>query len=193
MQNSKITVKCPECKKNIVTTISDFKNNRYIECTECKKPIAAGEDGINEQINNFIRKKLFIYAIVLHKASAGTSLADSKLYIQGIAKTMGISVKLGLGYKGILIFSIILGIILTYAVSYFFPKVVYIISNELLGIKSRGITTLTFFVASGFYGILIFIFLAARRFFKTPRPPKTSGIKHTNYDFTKDDFRGNAS
>lgn len=138
----------------------------------------------------------------MHKVISGDSLKVSKSYIQNLSKTMGIEMKTKFGYKPLFIFSIIIGLVLTFIVSnFFYPKFVYIIANDLFGMKSRGITTGSYFVASMFYGVLIFVLLLIRRVIKNSKQPKVSvqGAGMERDSATEQikmpdqkDFRGNA-
>jgi len=202
MDTKNIFIICPNCKNSNTFDFQQFQNSSVITCPLCKADIMAGKDGITEQLKYYINDKKFNNAIYMYKVTSGDSLKVSKSYIQNLSKSMGIEMKNKIGNKGIFIFSIILGLVLTFIVSnFFYPKVVYIIANDLFGMKTRGITTLSYFVASVFYGIVIFVLLLFRRIIKRTKQVKlrkpvvvTDKVKVPEQGDIKEqkDFRGNA-
>lgn len=202
MNTKNIFVNCPNCNNNNTFDFHQFLNSSVVTCPSCKAEITAGKDGINQQLKQYIKDKKYNNAIYMHKVISGDSLKVSKSYIQNLSKTMGIEMKTKFGYKPIFIFSIIIGLVLTFIVSnFFYPKFVYIIANDLFGMKSRGITTGSYFVASMFYGVLIFVLLLIRRVIKNSKQPKVSvqGAGMERDSATEQikmpdqkDFRGNA-
>lgn len=202
MEAKNIFVICPGCKNSNTFDFQQFMNSTVISCPLCKAEIMAGKDGITAQIKFYIKEKKFNNAIVLHKVTTGDSLKASKSFIQNLSKSMGTEMKIKFGYKPLFIFSIIMGLVLTFIVSnFFYPKVVYIIANDLFGMKSRGITTGSYFVASVFYGVLIFVLLLIRRVIKNSKQPKVpeqttvperiNPVEQIKMPDQKD-FRGNA-
>jgi len=202
MENKNIFVICPNCKNSNTVDFQQFLNSMVITCPLCKADIMSGKDGITAQLKYYIKDKKYNNAIYMHKVITGDSLKASKSYIQNLSKSMGIDMKLNFGYKTIFIFSIIMSLVLTYIISYFFfPKFVYIIANDLFGMKTRGITTGSYFVASMFYGVIIYILLLIRRNFLKPRQVnlptnkvESGQIKGEEQIKMPDqkDFRGNA-
>lgn len=202
MNTKNIFVNCPNCNNNNTFDFHQFLNSSVVTCPSCKAEITAGKDGINQQLKQYIKDKKYNNAIYMHKVISGDSLKVSKSYIQNLSKTMGIEMKTKFGYKPLFIFSIIIGLVLTFIVSnFFYPKFVYIIANDLFGMKSRGITTGSYFVASMFYGVLIFVLLLIRRVIKNSKQPKVSvqGAGMERDSATEQikmpdqkDFRGNA-
>lgn len=176
MNASNIFIICPNCLNNTAVDLNNFMKTTSIKCPGCGEHLMAGKDGINQQLKHYIKDKKFNNAIYMHKVVTGDSLSKSKRYIENLSKVMGIEMKNKFGYKTLFIFSIIMGLVLTYIVAYFFyPKFVYLIANDLLGMKTRGITTSSYFVASVFYGVLIFVLLLLRRIVKKSKQPKVSG------------------
>lgn len=202
MNTKNIFVNCPNCNNNNTFDFHQFLNSSVVTCPSCKAEITAGKDGINQQLKQYIKDKKYNNAIYMHKVISGDSLKVSKSYIQNLSKTMGIEMKTKFGYKPLFIFSIIIGLVLTFIVSnFFYPKFVYIIANDLFGMKSRGITTGSYFVASMFYSVLIFVLLLIRRVIKNSKQPKVSvqGAGMERDSATEQikmpdqkDFRGNA-
>lgn len=202
MNTKNIFVNCPNCNNNNTFDFHQFLNSSVVTCPSCKAEITAGKDGINQQLKQYIKDKKYNNAIYMHKVISGDSLKVSKSYIQNLSKTMGIEMKTKFGYKPIFIFSIIIGLVLTFIVSnFFYPKFVYIIANDLFGMKSRGITTGSYFVASMFYSVLIFVLLLIRRVIKNSKQPKVSvqgaGMERESAAEQikmpdQKDFRGNA-
>lgn len=202
MNTKNIFVNCPNCNNNNTFDFHQFLNSSVVTCPSCKAEITAGKDGINQQLKQYIKDKKYNNAIYMHKVISGDSLKVSKSYIQNLSKTMGIEMKTKFGYKPIFIFSIIIGLVLTFIVSnFFYPKFVYIIANDLFGMKSRGITTGSYFVASMFYSVLIFVLLLIRRVIKNSKQPKVSvqgaGMERESAAEqikmpAQKDFRGNA-
>lgn len=202
MNTKNIFVNCPNCNNNNTFDFHQFLNSSVVTCPSCKAEITAGKDGINQQLKQYIKDKKYNNAIYMHKVISGDSLKVSKSYIQNLSKTMGIEMKTKFGYKPLFIFSIIIGLVLTFIVSnFFYPKFVYIIANDLFGMKSRGITTGSYFVASMFYGVLIFVLLLIRRVIKNSKQPKVSvqgaGMERESAAEqikmpAQKDFRGNA-
>jgi hypothetical protein len=197
MDTKNIFVICPNCKNSNNFDFQQFQNSSVITCPLCKGDIMAGRDGITEQLKYYIKDKKFNNAIVLHKVTSGDSLKGSKTYVQNLSRSMGIEMKSSAGNKVLFIFSIITGLVLTYIVSYFFyPKFVYIIANDLFGMKTRGITTSSYFVASVFYGVLIYVLLIIRRTVKNFKKPKVTEQRTIPEEKIKmpeqKDFRGNA-
>ncbi len=202
MNTKNIFVNCPNCNNNNTFDFHQFLNSSVVTCPSCKAEITAGKDGINQQLKQYIKDKKYNNAIYMHKVISGDSLKVSKSYIQNLSKTMGIEMKTKFGYKPLFIFSIIIGLVLTFIVSnFFYPKFVYIIANDLFGMKSRGITTGSYFVASMFYSVLIFVLLLIRRVIKNSKQPKVSvqgaGMERESAAEQikmpdQKDFRGNA-
>lgn len=202
MNTKNIFVNCPNCNNNNTFDFHQFLNSSVVTCPSCKAEITAGKDGINQQLKQYIKDKKYNNAIYMHKVISGDSLKVSKSYIQNLSKTMGIEMKTKFGYKPLFIFSIIIGLVLTFIVSnFFYPKFVYIIANDLFGMKSRGITTGSYFVASMFYSVLIFVLLLIRRVIKNSKQPKVSvqgaGMERESAAEqikmpAQKDFRGNA-
>ena len=202
MDAKNIFIICPNCKNSNTVDFQQFLNSPVITCPLCKADIISGKDGITQQLKYYIKENKFNNAIVLHKVTTGDSLKTSKSLIQNLSRTMGIEMKAKFGYKPLFIFSIIMGLVLTFIVSnFFYPKFVYIIANDLFGMKSRGITTGSYFVASMFYGVLIFVLLLIRRVIKNSKQPKVSvqgaGMERDSAAEQikmpdQKDFRGNA-
>lgn len=202
MNASNIFIICPNCLKNTTVDLNNFIKTTSIKCPDCGEHITAGKDGVNQQLKHYIKDKKFNNAIYMHKVVTGDSLSKSKQYIESLSKSMGIKMKNNLGYKTLFIFAIIMGLVLTYIVSYFFyPKFVYIIANDLFGMKTRGINMSSYLVASVFYGVLIFVLLLFRRIIKKSKEPKVpqetavpEQIKPVEQIKMPDqkDFRGNA-
>jgi Zn-dependent protease with chaperone function len=170
-------------------------NAASIKCPDCGNNITAGKDGMNQQIKYFIENKKFNFAIYLHRFNTGDSLAKSKLYVQNLSNSMGIQMKTSFRMFGLALFSFFAGLILTFIFSLFYPKVVYLISNDLLGLKIRGVTSGSFIIAVLFYSILIFILLLIRRFIskqKQVKPTAQSKPPEQTKIPQQKDFRGNA-
>ena len=196
MDTKNIFVICPNCKNSNTFDFRNFLDSPVITCPLCKADIMAGKDGISEQLKYFIKDKKFNNAIYLHKVVTGDSLKVSKSYIKNLSNSLGVDMKIRVGYKTLFIVSIIWGFVLTYIVSYFFyPKFVYFIANDLFGMRTRGITLTSYFTASVFYGIVIFVLLLLRRIIK-----RTKQVKVPEQVIVSDkvkvpeqkDFRGNA-